>query len=101
MEMRSTATARELMVKIIDKHGLYGRCAKMYIGDPALTEQFLKECYEQCHNQAAVDHWGTELVESIVKFVEKDSLDIAELNEKRVKRIRLTNCKDVLKNGKA
>lgn len=99
--MEIPSTARELMVKIIDKKGLYGRCAKMYIGDPALTEQFLKECYEQCHNQAAVDHWGKELVESIIKFIEKDSLDISHLNEKRIKSFGLPNCKDVLKNGKA
>ena len=66
-----TLNATFILEKIITKGGLMGRCAQLYKHDPALTDQFIRECIAQCHNSTAVALWGPELVSEIQAYSEK------------------------------
>jgi len=59
---------KRILQRIIDKGGLMGSAAKMYIGDEEKTMQFITECAGQCHNKLAHDIWGEELVFEILKY---------------------------------
>lgn len=54
---------------IIEKGGLIAICAKMYIHDSSLTDQFIMECYEQCHVPEVKSFWGDELVIKMKDYV--------------------------------
>jgi hypothetical protein len=57
-----------ILNKIIEKGGIMGVAASMYINDEEKSKQFLYECFEQCHNKSAINHWGEGLVKEIVNF---------------------------------
>ena len=57
-----------ILLLIISKGGLYGGAAKMYINDGKEASRFITECAEQCHNKLAMELWGKELVDDIVKY---------------------------------
>jgi hypothetical protein len=61
--------ASDIMERIILRGGLYGRAASNYIRDEKQSYQFIRECFEQCHNKSAQDLWGSELVKDIRKFI--------------------------------
>ena len=54
---------------IIEKGGLIGICAKMYIHDSSLTDQFIMECYEQCHVPEVKSFYGDELVIKMKDYI--------------------------------
>jgi hypothetical protein len=58
----------QILEKIYDKSGLYAITAKAYADDETKGSFFIAECFEQCHNKSAFDHWGYELVLEIVHF---------------------------------
>ncbi len=62
---------RSILNGIKAKGGLYGKAAEMYMNDEKKSDLFIKECAEQCHNQAAIDHWGEELVSDIVQYSQR------------------------------
>lgn len=61
----------EILNRIINKGGIMGAVAKTYINDQEETEQFIKECYQQCHNNSAQKLWGEELVHDIKNYSER------------------------------
>jgi len=61
-------TAKDILNGIIRKGGLMGAAAKMYINDEEKTNQFIKECSEQCHNKSAREFWGEELIKEIMEY---------------------------------
>lgn len=56
---------------IIDKGGLYGRCAELCVRDSKKSHSFIIECSEQCHHQSLIDFFGEELVEKINSYCKK------------------------------
>lgn len=58
----------KILKKIIDKGGMMGYVAKLYIADDKKAHQFIIECAEQCHNQNAVTLWGNGLTREIIKY---------------------------------
>ncbi len=60
--------ASRILEKIIEKGGLYGKCAKIYQGDSEKESLFIKECAQQCHNELAKELWGKRLVDEILNF---------------------------------
>lgn len=66
-----TLEASFILEKIISEGGAMGQCAQLYKHDPTLTDKFIRECFEQCHNRTAIQHWGEVLVAEIRTYVEK------------------------------
>lgn len=48
-----------------------GKCAQLYKTDPMLTDQFIRECFEQCHTPIALQQWGEVLVSEIRTYAKK------------------------------
>ena len=67
--------ARDILKRIIDKGGLYGAAAKLYIKDEQKAKQFIKECAGQCHNLSVIKFWGEELVSDIITYSENDRIN--------------------------
>ncbi len=59
----------EILERIINKGGIIGACAKRYIYNKELADQFILECYYQCYNNSAIQLWGEELIIDIQNFV--------------------------------
>lgn len=51
---------------IIHSGGLYGQIASCI--QPTDEDNFIIECFEQCHNKEANDLWGKELVMDIINY---------------------------------
>lgn len=64
----------EILNRIINKGGIMGAVAKTYVNDQEETEQFIKECYQQCHNNSAQKLWGEELIHDIKSYSEKKNI---------------------------
>lgn len=60
-----------ILEKIISKGGLMGKCALLYKNDSELTDKFIRECSEQCHNAMTIQYWGEDLVDEIKTYAEK------------------------------
>lgn len=60
-----------ILDRIKSKGGLIGKAAEMYMNDDEKANQFIHECFGQCHNQAAKDHWGEELISDIIQYCKK------------------------------
>lgn len=61
-------TTSRILQQIIEKGGLYGRCAKMYQNDGETAKQFIIECSEQCDKETLIDFWGKRLTQDILKY---------------------------------
>lgn len=59
---------RNILNRIINKGGLLGSCAMLYIDNEDCSERFLSECYQQCHIEELIKFWGKELIEDIIKY---------------------------------
>jgi len=59
---------KNILNRIINRGGLMGAAAKLYINDEEKASQFIMECFEQCHNNSAKKIWGEELVSDIIKY---------------------------------
>lgn len=66
-----TLEASNILEKIISKGGLMGKCAQLYKTDPILTDQFIRECFEQCHTPIALQQWGEVLVSEIRTYTKR------------------------------
>jgi len=58
----------KLLKKIIDKGGLLGACAEIYLNDDEKSSLFILECSEHCHSPSMLKHWGNELVDEITDY---------------------------------
>ncbi len=58
----------EIIKSIIEKGGLYGRCAEFCRGDVEKSHSFIIECSEQCHHQSLIDFFGEELIAKIICY---------------------------------
>ncbi|MCW3077120.1 MAG: hypothetical protein JWO32_1729 [Bacteroidetes bacterium] len=45
-----------------------GYVSQMCITDEEKAEQFIHECYSQCHNEEAYRFWGEDLVKDIASY---------------------------------
>ncbi len=59
---------KSIMDRIIKSGALFGAIAKMYAGHPKKSNQFIIECFEQCHNKGVHKLWGAHLVMDIVTY---------------------------------
>lgn len=59
---------QKIINAIINKGGLMGYAAKMYINDEKNAHQFIIDCSDQCHNPNAKDFWGEYLVSEILRY---------------------------------
>jgi len=57
-----------IMAEIVNKKGLIGTIAKLYLHDEQKARQFIRECGHQMHNPGARKHWGEELSREIELF---------------------------------
>lgn len=69
--MEITTERKRILNGIIEKGGLFGRCARLYIDDNEKGHQFIIECFEQCHNELTNQYWGSELTNAIIRYVKK------------------------------
>lgn len=58
----------DILCRVKERGGLLGYAASHYMHDKENGDKFIIECFEQCHNQSAVDFWGEELVLDIIKY---------------------------------
>ena len=58
----------QIMNRIAQRGGLYGMIAEMHINDIEKSNQFIIECFEQCHNQSVQDNWGSKLISEILLY---------------------------------
>jgi hypothetical protein len=65
-----------LFERIINKGGMMGACAKNYSDNKEKAEQFILECYQQCHNNSAIKLWGEELVIDIQNYIRSRNNEI-------------------------
>lgn len=61
-------TTNNILIRIIQKGGLYGRCAKLYVNDIETAKQFIIECSEQCDKETLINFWGKQLTTDILKY---------------------------------
>ncbi len=73
--MNTTVNTIDLLKRIIEKGGLMGSCAKLYLDNVTAAEIFIKECKAQCHNRFAVEYWGEELVRDIFLYCQEKRSD--------------------------
>lgn len=59
---------KRILNNIIEKGGLIGTCAKLYLNDNEKEHQFIIECFEQCHNEETKEYWGSELRQAIIRY---------------------------------
>lgn len=62
--------AKNILLRIINKGGLIGKCGEFCLHDPQKTSDFIIECSEQCHHYSTKRMWGEELVSDIVKYAQ-------------------------------
>ena len=60
---------KEILSRIIEKGGLMAAGAKMYINDEKTGNEFLMECFDQCHVPNLKHYWGESLIEDIIEYV--------------------------------
>jgi hypothetical protein len=63
---------KKIMNGLINKKGIMGAAAKLYVNDEKKARQFIKECGEQTHNERAKLYWGEKLVNQINQFCRED-----------------------------
>ena len=57
-----------ILKRISQTGGLYGLVAETWMSDSEKSDQFIIECFEQCHNEEAIRHWGKQLVADIIWY---------------------------------
>jgi hypothetical protein len=57
-----------ILRRIKETGGLYGLVAETWSSDSEKSDQFIIECFEQCHNEEAMRHWGKQLVADIISY---------------------------------
>lgn len=65
---RKYKTTNRILNRIINKGGLYGRFAELYLTDSEIAKQFIIECSEQCDKKSLIEFWGERLTQDIIKY---------------------------------
>lgn len=65
---REYKKTNRILTRIINKGGLYGHCAKLYLNDGEIAKKFIIECSEQRHNESLVDFWSKRLTQDIIEY---------------------------------
>ncbi len=60
-------SSNEILTRIINKGGLYGQIAAKTI-TPDKVDNFIIECFGQCHNRSTQILWGNELVMDLIRY---------------------------------
>jgi hypothetical protein len=76
----------QILERIIERGGLMAACAKRYINNKEKADQFILECYYQCHNHSAIKLWGEELVMAIQNYIHDQKPEILTDCEKQKSR---------------
>jgi hypothetical protein len=66
--------SQNLLAQIVERGGLLGQCAKMYLNDEVKAKQFVRECFEQRDNPSMQKYLGEKLLSDIIKFNRVKSL---------------------------
>jgi DNA-binding Xre family transcriptional regulator len=74
-------TANQILVRIIEKGGILGQCAKVWSSDKEKVDSFIKECSENCNNRLALELWGEDLVTDIKRYCTAQSYRNKKVNE--------------------
>ena len=74
------STRLEIMEGLIRSGGLFGDIARLYIGDHSKSDQYITECFEQCHNKSVWDLWGVMLTLDLIQY----RLDLIRIPLKKV-----------------
>lgn len=70
---RKKSSVKSILERIIEKGGLYGKCAQMYYNDKEKSVRFVLECYEQCHTNLIKENWEEDLINDIIQCKLKHS----------------------------
>lgn len=62
-----TMKKSEIIKRIADCGGLYGQIASKSI-NPENADNFIIECFDQCHNASVQELWGIELLLEILNY---------------------------------
>jgi hypothetical protein len=69
MELSNTEIKRnEILKQIINKGGLLGKCASLYVNDEPMAHKFILECSEQTHCAMLIDYFGIDLISEIENY---------------------------------
>ncbi len=62
--------ASHIVKRIAKSNSLYGNCAQLIINNEELSEQFLKECYDQISKFPGdmEDYFDSDVLNDIIKF---------------------------------
>jgi|GEM_PF-6761965 len=74
-------TAQHLLCKIIDKGGLFGAVAKLYLEQGETGHRYVLECYDQLHLPGATVIWGIELAGELTDYKQRFGGGIAPEKE--------------------
>jgi|GEM_PF-6280443 len=58
----------DILNRIINKGGLYASGAQMFLYDESRGNDFITECFMQCHNKSIWGLWGVDLVLDIIRY---------------------------------
>ena len=61
--------SNQILERIINRGGIMGACAKRYLHNKEQADQFILECYNQCHNNSAIRLWGEDLILEIQNYI--------------------------------
>jgi hypothetical protein len=61
--------SNQILERIISRGGIMGACAKRYLHNKEQADQFILECYYQCHNNSAIRLWGEDLIIEIKNYI--------------------------------
>ncbi len=57
-----------IIYRICEKGGLWGHAAIDYLNDEVNGDNFIIECFDQCHTHCALEMWGQDLVMDIISY---------------------------------
>ena len=60
-------TGQDIIRQIITSGGWHANAALQVLSEEK-EDQFIAECFDQCHNKSVVDAWGADLVLEIIHY---------------------------------
>jgi hypothetical protein len=58
----------DILNRIINKGGMYAGAATLCLSNESRGNDFISECFMQCHNTSTLRFWGVELVLEIISY---------------------------------
>lgn len=68
MELNKMTLRKKILNNLSMKKSVYGKAAELALGDSELEEDFLVECYEQCHISGFQNFLGKELFNDVINY---------------------------------